>query len=177
MGEYIMKEHFSPPIHRYYILQWFIFGLSVIGIGIALYLTSVHYETAPLLCSTSGFIDCGRVINSAYSLIPLTDISITIPGLFWSIIMGIIALVLALGISPFHRLLLERIQVWVEIPAALAVLYLLYAEIVLLHAICVWCTAFHVVIICTFGLSLISYTILPRKQKARIIYRDIGGGG
>jgi uncharacterized membrane protein len=37
----------------------------------------------------------------------------------------------------------------------LAVLYLVYAEIVRLHTICAWCTAFHVIILLMFLITLV----------------------
>ena len=37
----------------------------------------------------------------------------------------------------------------------LAVLYLVYIEIVRLHTICAWCTAFHVVILLMFLVTLV----------------------
>src|SRR5581483_3656506 len=57
--------------------------LSILGIGVAVYLTAVHYENVPLVCSSSGFIACARVLSSAYLFVPGTTIPITIPGLFW----------------------------------------------------------------------------------------------
>lgn len=48
--------------------------LSLCGVGIAIYLTAVHYEQVPLLCSSSGLIDCQRVTSSAYSVVPGTSI-------------------------------------------------------------------------------------------------------
>ena len=57
--------------------------LSVVGIGIAIYLTAVHYEHVPLVCSTRGFVNCAAVLSSAYSVVPGTSVPITVPGLAW----------------------------------------------------------------------------------------------
>ena len=38
--------------------------LSLLGVGIATYLTLVRYTNAPLVCSTSGLVDCARVLSS-----------------------------------------------------------------------------------------------------------------
>ncbi len=50
--------------------QALLFLLSLVGAGIAIYLTTVHYENVPLICSASGLVDCARVLSSSYSVIP-----------------------------------------------------------------------------------------------------------
>src|SRR5438270_13563542 len=67
--------------------------LSLVGAGIAIYLTSVHYEHTPLICSTSGLIDCARVLSSSYSVIPGTTMPITVPGLGWCVVSGALAII------------------------------------------------------------------------------------
>ena len=67
--------------------------LSMIGAGIAVYLTAVHYEHTPLICLTNGLIDCARVLSSSYSLIPGTTVPITIPGLGWCVVSGALAFI------------------------------------------------------------------------------------
>src|SRR5260370_35040054 len=72
--------------------QALLFLLSLVGAGIAIYLTTVHYEHTPLICSASGVIDCARVLSSSYSVIPGTTVPITIPGLAWCVVSGALAL-------------------------------------------------------------------------------------
>ena len=45
-----------------------------------------------------------------------------------------------------------------------AVLYLVYAEIVQLHSICAWCTAFHVVILLMFLVTLVQFQSQPPAE-------------
>ena len=54
---------------------------SLGGVGIAIYLTAVHYENVPLVCSDSGLVDCARVLSSPFSVVPGTSIPITVPGM------------------------------------------------------------------------------------------------
>src|SRR5260370_15950158 len=67
--------------------------LSLVGVGIAIYLTLVHYENAPLVCSDSGLINCARVLSSYYSVVPGTSVPITLPGLGWSVVSAALAAV------------------------------------------------------------------------------------
>lgn len=130
-----------------------LFILSLVGVGISIYLTSVHYENAPLVCSTSGIIDCARVLSSSYSVVPGTSIPITIPGLLWSVVAAGLA-VAAWRISPQQRRFLIAELVWM-LAAMGTVLYLVYVEIVRIHTICAWCTALHIVILAMFLISLV----------------------
>lgn len=135
--------------------QLVLFVLSLLGIGIAIYLTTVHYENVPLVCSASGFVDCARVLSSSYSVVPGTAIPITIPGLFWSIISGTLAFV-NWRLRPERRSFHIAAFVW-SLVGMLTVFYLVYVEIVQLRTICAWCTALHVIILTIFliaGLQL-----------------------
>ena len=127
--------------------------LALTGAGIAIYLTSVHYEHVPLLCSNSGLINCERVTSSPYSVIPGTTLPITVPGLAWSII-SILLAVVALRTPTFYRRLVQIEFIW-SLLALLFVLYLVYVEIVLLHTLCAWCTGLHAAILAMFLISLL----------------------
>ena len=133
--------------------QMLILLLSLVGACIAIYLTAVHYEHTPLICSTNGLIDCARVLSSSYSLIPGTTVPITIPGLGWCVVSGALAIVgwrLASS-QPW----LSKAQLLWSLVGMVTVLYLVYVEIVRLHTICAWCTALHVVILCMFLITLV----------------------
>jgi uncharacterized membrane protein len=127
--------------------------LSLVGAGIAVYLTSVHYENTPLICSTRGVIDCARVLSSSYSLIPGTTVPITIPGLGWCLISAALALV-GWRLASQPRWLSVAQLLW-SFVGMLTVLYLVYVEIVRLHTICAWCTALHVLILFMFLITLV----------------------
>lgn len=139
------------------VIQWALLLLSLIGVGIALYLTAVHYEHLPLFCSASGLVNCERVTSSPYSVLFGTTIPITVPGLGWSIISIVLAIVgLRTASSPsgiFSRVVLAQF-IW-SLLGLLTVIYLVYVEIVLLHTLCAWCTGLHVTILAMFLLTLV----------------------
>jgi|SRR5450759_2805863 len=139
--------------------QVLILLLSFVGAGIAIYLTTVHYENVPLICSASGLVDCARVLSSSYSVIPGTTVPITIPGLGWCAIMAVLAIV-ALRLSSVRGRILVAQFVW-SLVGMLTVLYLVYIELVRLHTICAWCTVLHTVILL---LLLITIVQLQRAE-------------
>ena len=133
--------------------------LSLVGAGIAIYLTTVHYENVPLICSASGLVDCARVLSSSYSVIPGTTVPITIPGLGWCAVMAVLALA-ALRLSSIRRRILVAQFAW-SLLGMLTVLYLVYIELVRLHTICAWCTGLHIVI---FLMLLITIVQLQQAE-------------
>jgi uncharacterized membrane protein len=143
----------------------------LVGAGIAVYLTTVHYENVPLVCSTNGYIDCARVLSSSYSVIPGTTIPITIPGLAWCAVSAILAFVgLRLGFTTSSSHSSQRwftlaLFIWTLLGMC-TVLYLVYVEIVKLHTICAWCTGLHTIILAMFLITLIQLQQLVVKPSA-----------
>jgi uncharacterized membrane protein len=118
----------------------------LINIAIAIYLTIVHYNThVALVCSSSGLVNCEHVLSSPYASIPGTSIPISIAGILWSIV-GVALAVIAWLVWPEKHLVPIAELAWAGV-GMLSVFYLVYVELVLLHAICIWCTAVHVVVL------------------------------
>ena len=143
-------------------VQLFLLLSSLAGVGIAIYLTFEHYQLVPLACSDTGLVNCARVLSSPYSVIPGTSLPITIPGLAWCAVMAILAVAGLYAGS--RRPWLRLAQFAWALAGMLAVLYLVYAEIVQLHSICAWCTAFHVVILLMFLVTLVQFQSQPPAE-------------
>ncbi len=130
--------------------------MAVVGVAIGAYLTTVHYAKVPPVCTTSNLVNCARVTSSAYSLVPGTQIPITIPGMLWFIVSGALAGVALrsvwTGTPEPPRLRLAHF-LW-SAAGLVFVLYLVYAEIVLLRSICEWCTVVHILTLATFLITL-----------------------
>ncbi len=153
--------------------------LSLIGAGVSIYLMSVHYEKVPLLCSTSGLIDCSRVLSSTYSVVPGTTVPISVPGLLWCLVSAALAIA---GLRVLRPQVQRRIQVtqfaW-SLLGILTAIYLIYVEIVILHTICAWCTGLHAIILVMFLTTIVQLQTsedaaeadieeaLPRKAGSR----------
>jgi uncharacterized membrane protein len=133
--------------------------LSLIGVGISVYLTVLHYENVLPICSTTGLVDCASVLTSPYSLVPGTSTPISIPGLGWFALSALLAL-LAWRVWP-ERYGLRSAQLAWAVLGMLTVFYLVYVELVRLHRICAWCTGLHAVI---FVILLITLVLLQRPD-------------
>jgi len=148
--------------------QMLLLAFSLLGVAIAIYLTAVHYENIPLVCSESGLVNCTRVLSSPYSVVPGTSLPITIPGLGWCVVSAALAIV---GLFEATGLWQRRIRVaqfaW-ALAGLLVVLYLVYVEIVRLHTICAWCTALHVLILLMFLITLVQLQSLPSTSVVEL---------
>jgi uncharacterized membrane protein len=142
--------------------------LSLIGAGISIYLMSVHYEKVPLLCSTSGLIDCSRVLSSTYSVVPGTTVPISVPGLLWCIVSAALATAGLRVVQPQVRRRIQVAQFAWSLLGIMTIIYLLYVEIVILHTICAWCTGLHVIILVMFLTTIVQLQTSEDEAEADI---------
>jgi uncharacterized membrane protein len=105
-------------------------GIALVGVGVAAYLTYVHYAGLQPFCA-GGDHGCERVQSSAYA--KAAGVPVALLGLA-----GYLAIAVAVAL-PGERALL--------VAAALAVIgfgfsaYLTYLELFVIDAICQWCVA------------------------------------
>lgn len=127
------------------------FALALAGAAVSGYLTLVHYFSPKLLaCSASGLIDCEQVTTSRESMI--LGIPVALLGLLWFVGMAVLCSPRAWR-SASKRIELARI---VGVVAGMVfVLWLVYAELFLIGAICVWCTVVHAIAFALFCLVLL----------------------
>lgn len=139
--------------------------LAVVGLGVAAYLTSVHYAGTPLFCSDKGTVDCELVLSSAYSVIPGTSLPITVPGMAYFLV----SLALALGQlrRPHNYGLRQAHAAWAGL-GLLTALYLVFVELVELRTICLWCTSVHVVILLTLLITIWRLYPAPGRGLRRV---------
>jgi uncharacterized membrane protein len=125
-------------------------GLAVIGLGISAYLTLTHYfaEQVPLACSSSGVVDCEQVTSSAESFVGPFPVALL--GMVWFGVFLLLVLGRARQASP--QLLMAQMA-W-TIAGLLMVFWLVYAELFLIGALCLWCTAVHIIVVGLFLLTL-----------------------
>lgn len=142
--------------------QWLLLTLALVGAGIAIYLTTVHYAQVPLLCSSQGLVNCERVTSSSYSVVPGTTLPITIPGLLWFVVSA----VLAIGALRQGKRWISTAQLVWGVLGMLTVLYLVYVELVILHTICAWCTAVHVIVFVSLLVVIIERYLEWNQERA-----------
>ncbi len=141
-----------PPLW----LQLTTWVLSLAGLGVSVYLTITHYDTAvTLACSDKGIVNCGLVTSSPQSMVF---------GVFPVAVLGLAFYVfMAVATSPWAwRARYPQVAI-VRLASVVVgigfVLYLVYTELFTLDHICLWCTSVHVITFLLFVLILISAAV------------------
>ena len=129
--------------------------LSVLGLAAAAYLTFEHFTSSTTLaCPETGVVNCAKVTTSSYA----TVLGMPVAVLGLAFFVGMVALCLPVAwraTSPWlHRGRLAAVSV-----GAVSVLYLVWVELFAVNAICLWCTAVHVVTLCLFAAVTIGQSI------------------
>ena len=125
--------------------------LSLYGLGASIYLTIAHYDThVSLICSDRGLINCEEVTTSAESIVF---------GIFPVAVLGLAFYLFMVAInSPWGWRLNWPAVRWLRLGSVIVgmcfVLYLIYAEVDEIHAICLWCTSVHVATFLIFALLI-----------------------
>lgn len=125
-------------------------AIGVAGAGIAVYLTTVHYAGAPLVCSSSGLVNCEKVLSSSYSTV--LGVPWSVGGIGWFIVTGALGL---LALRPGEPSWLQPLQLAWALLGLLTVFYLVGVEAVALGVLCAWCTALHVLIVVALIVTLL----------------------
>ncbi|MEI6453692.1 MAG: vitamin K epoxide reductase family protein [Actinomycetes bacterium] len=131
------------------------FTLSIFGLGISIYLTVAHYISTTLLaCPETGTINCAKVTSSAQS--SLLGIPVAVLGLVFFVAMVVLNSPPAWYVAPRR---LHQIRFFAALTGIVFVLWLITAELLIIGAICLWCTAVHIV---TFALVILIVNETPR---------------
>ena len=131
------------------------FLLSLIGLGLATYLTITHFDPQALYCTSTGVVDCAAVTTSAQSR--LLGIPVAFLGL------GTYLVMTALN-SPWgwraKNYWLHVARFGIAIVSMCFVLWLLYAELIIIDHICLYCTGVHII---TFALLIVLTIVSPAQ--------------
>jgi uncharacterized membrane protein len=137
-------------------------ALTAAGVAVSAYLTIAHYtdpEGELQFCSGTGTVDCSTVTTSAQST--LLGIPVALLGLLWFVGMFVLCLPIAWRSTrrPVH---LARLL------GAVAgmgfVLWLVYAELIIIGAICLWCTVTHVLAFALFVIVVLTWSDVAASE-------------
>ena len=137
-------------------LQWTTFVLAIGGLGVSAYLTWEHFQSTFQGCSGTGTVNCLKVTTSAQSWVTV------IPGA-WAIpvaICGLLfyALVMVPIMSPWawrlHSTRVHQLRIAALIAGMGFIVYLIYAELYQIDAICLYCTSVHAITFVLFALAV-----------------------
>jgi uncharacterized membrane protein len=120
------------------------------------------HQQLPICPSGTYFgihLDCGLVLSSSYSKI--FGIPLELLALAYFLINLVMVYFIAFGSDRVYRISLQALFGWRFIGIAM-VPYLVFVEVFLLHAICVYCTIMHVAILTDF--VVISYLLFFGKH-------------
>ena len=143
----------AQPVARWAVATTFL--LSLVGLGISIYLTITHFRPMLLVCSSTGTVDCAAVTTSAQSY--FLGIPVAILGLGNFVVMS------ALN-SPWgwraRYYWIHVARFVLAIAGMVFVLWLLSAELLIIDHICLWCTGVHIV---TFALLIVLSRVCPTQ--------------
>jgi uncharacterized membrane protein len=129
--------------------------LAIFGFGVSIYLTITHYDTHIVIaCSDNGLVNCQKVTTSSQSMVF---------GIFPVAVLGLAFYTFMVAInSPLGWRFSQPVVRWARLGSVIVgmgfVLYLVYAEIIQIGNICLWCTSVHVVTFLMFALLIYDAT-------------------
>lgn len=132
--------------------------LSLYGLGASIYLTIAHYDTSiRLACTDNGLVNCQAVTTSSQSVVF---------GIFPVAVLGLAFFVFMVAVNSPWGWRLSRSQPivrWARLGSVIVgmgfVIYLIYAELIQINAICLWCTSVHVATFLIFVLVVFHTSI------------------
>jgi uncharacterized membrane protein len=159
-------------------------GLSILGVGLSIYLTVAHLAGAHILaCSNHGVVDCAAVTTSPeselFGIFPVAEL-----GLAFYVFMTVLNLPwlwqpewrwlpargrLASARMQALPLTAWRVRLGAIILGVLFILYLIYTELITLREICLWCTYVHITtfVLFVFLIAQAAFWGSPANAAAR----------
>jgi uncharacterized membrane protein len=131
--------------------------LCVVGLAVSVYLTVEHFSSSPsYVCPASPTINCLKVTTSSYS--ELLGVPVALLGLLFFLAMTPLCLPVAWrSASPWP----QRLRMAGPALGVVFVVYLVWAELFPIGAICLWCTAVHTVTLLLFAVVVLDSALRP----------------
>ena len=130
-------------------MQIVTFVLALAGLGVSVYLTIAHFtESALAGCSESGLVNCAKVTTSPQSYV--FGIPVAVLGLAFFVFVAAI-------MSPWawqaRRREVHMLRIASMVVGIGMVIYLVYAEFIIIGSICLYCTSVHIITFVLFVLT------------------------
>ena len=123
--------------------------LTVAGLLVSAYLTYEHYTSGhSFACPESATVNCVKVTTSAYS--SLVGIPVALLGLLFYVAMT----TLSAPVASLQTRAVARLRLAMASVGVIFVLYLVWAELFRIDALCLWCTVVHVCAVWLFAAVL-----------------------
>ncbi len=126
-------------------------AIPAAGVAVSTYLT-IAYPTSPdvLACSEKGLVNCAAVTTSAQST--FLGMPVAVLGLGWWLVMLALSLPFAWRAS---SPIVWRARLGLSVLGVGFVLWLVYAEFVIIGKVCLWCTVVHLLALAMFALVVL----------------------
>jgi len=134
--------------------QYLMTACSLTGLLLSGYLTYFSSQ-AQLVCDLSALLNCDAVLGSVYSKV--YGVPVSAFGLIW------FSLAATLSFTSFFKTIPSKLFLSWSIVGVLSVTALVYTEVFLIGAICLLCTATHILVIVFLALSLVYWI----RKKSR----------
>lgn len=142
------------PVSR--TVQFVTFALSLLGVGLATYLTIEHFGHSNLLvCPRNSFLNCEQVTTSAQSY--FLGIPVAVLGLASYVFLAVLNTPWAWRSANYW---LHLVRFVFTMGAMVFVLWLISAELVIIGHLCLYCTGVHLI---TFALFVIMTRVAPAQ--------------
>ena len=136
-------------------------ALSLAGLAVSAYLTVEHYSSsATLACPETGVVNCVKVTTSSYST--LAGVPVALLGLLFFAAMTLLCTPAAWrGTSAW----LDRARLAGAVAGVAMVVYLVWAELFRIDAICLWCTVVHALTVALFAVLAVAAALRPIDSR------------
>jgi uncharacterized membrane protein len=122
------------------------------GIAVSTYLTIAHYTSPDIIaCSSSGTVNCEQVTTSAQSM--FLGIPVAVLGLAFFVGMTVLMLPQAWR---SERRAVHAVRLAGAVAGVGFVLWLVYAELFIIRAFCLWCTVAHALALVLFAVAVVT---------------------
>jgi uncharacterized membrane protein len=133
------------------------FLLCLVGLADSIYLTIEHYSaSSSLACPDNGAINCVKVTTSSYS--EVLGVPVALLGLLYYVGMSALCLPVVWRRAPAW---VGRLRLAGAAAGVAFILYLVWAELFKIDAICLWCTLVHVVTVVLFAVVVLAAALRP----------------
>ncbi len=147
------------------------FVLALAGLGVSIYLTIAHFtESALAGCSESGLVNCTKVTTSPQSYV--FGIPVAVLGLAFFVFVAAIMSPWAWQAARREVHLLRIASMVVGIGM---VIYLVYAEFIIIGSICLYCTSVHIITFVLFVLTAFGAAVWGTKPGVAWMRRGQDG--
>lgn len=144
-------------------LPWIIVVLSLVGLVDSALLVYEHFVPRFVPCSTTAYVDCGKVLTSRYATV--FGVPLAVIGVLHYVFLGIVAVLAIVKKSKWWSLLVTITAIWGFVASCVFI----YIQVIILRAICLYCMVSAINSIVLLALVKYAYGQTVREPVLEII--------